>query len=149
MTDQPDTEHACTADVWRERTEPSRAVRETLDRVADKWTLIVISCLGPRELRFSELRREIPAISQRMLTVTLRGLERDGIVERHVRAIMPPHIGYSLTPLGGDLMHAVLPVMDWAREHQEQIDELRAAYDEHQAAIERGDEPRVPMTAAQ
>jgi DNA-binding HxlR family transcriptional regulator len=142
------SEEACDANVWRAATEPSRAVRETLDRIADKWTLIVISCLGPRELRFSELRREIPAISQRMLTVTLRGMERDGIADRHIRAVMPPHVSYSLTVLGRDLMMAVLPIMDWARDHQQEIDDVRTAYDEHQVATERGDEQRVPITAA-
>lgn len=139
-------EHACDPEVWRAATDTTGAVRQTLDRVADKWSMIVISCLGPRELRFSELRREIPAISQRMLTVTLRGLERDGIVARHVRAVMPPHVGYSLTPLGAGLVSSLLPVIDWTRKHQDEIEAARAAYDEQQAAIERGDLPRVPIT---
>lgn len=122
-------------------------VRGVLDRVADKWSLYVIKTLESGELRFSELRREIPGVSQRMLTVTLRGLERDGVVERHIRNVMPPHIGYSLTELGSSLLGAVSELLDWVRSELPRIEAAQASYDERQAAIERGEVPRVPMGA--
>lgn len=121
-------------------------VRSILDRVGDKWSLYVVITLVDGEMRFSELRRAIPAISQRMLTVTLRGLERDGIVAREIYAVMPPHIGYSLTPMGESLFGAVSNLMQWARTQVPDIEAAQARYDEAQAAIERGEAQRVPLT---
>lgn len=121
-------------------------VRMVLDRVSDKWTLYVVSMLADGELRFSELRRRIPAISQRMLTVTLRGLERDGLVERRIYAVMPPHIGYSLTPLGQRMRMAIGGFFDWARAEWPAIQEAQSAYDARQDAEQRGDVQRVPIT---
>ncbi len=77
-------------------------VRQILDRIADKWSLLAIALLEGRTLRFNELRREIDGISQRMLTVTLRQLERDGLVTRTVYPVVPPRVEYALTPLGAD-----------------------------------------------
>jgi DNA-binding HxlR family transcriptional regulator len=86
--------------------------REVLDRVGDKWSLLVISLLGERTRRFTELRRSIDGISQRMLTVTLRGLERDGLVTRTVHATVPPRVDYALTPMGRTLLDTVRSLDD-------------------------------------
>ncbi|MGW5416831.1 winged helix-turn-helix transcriptional regulator [Actinomadura geliboluensis] len=108
--------------------------REILDRVGDKWSLQVIALLGEGTKRFTELKREIEGISQRMLTVTLRGLERDGIVTRTVYPVVPPRVEYSLTPLGATLMDAAETLVMWAASHIDQIDSARADYDARTAA---------------
>ncbi|MEV4673957.1 MULTISPECIES: winged helix-turn-helix transcriptional regulator [Actinomadura] len=108
--------------------------REILDRVGDKWSLQVIALLGEGTKRFTELKREIEGISQRMLTVTLRGLERDGIVTRTVYPVVPPRVEYSLTPLGATLMDAAETLVMWAASHIDQIDSARADYDARAAA---------------
>jgi DNA-binding HxlR family transcriptional regulator len=104
-------------------------VREVLERVGDKWSLFVISCLGAGPKRFTVLKREVAGISQRMLTVTLRGLERDGIVLRTMYPVMPPRVDYELTPLGRTLLDAVGALMAWADAHLDEVDTSRAAYD--------------------
>ncbi|WP_240436736.1 winged helix-turn-helix transcriptional regulator [Streptomyces sporangiiformans] len=108
-------------------------VRQILDRVADKWSLLVIALLDSRRLRFTELRREIDGISQRMLTVTLRQLERDGLVQRTVHPVVPPRVEYELTPLGGTLHTTIRSLVTWTEEHQNEIAAARAAYDEREA----------------
>jgi DNA-binding HxlR family transcriptional regulator len=105
-------------------------VRIVLDLIGDKWSLLVVRSLSRGPLRFSELKRDIDGISQRMLTVTLRDLERDGILTRTVRAVMPPHVSYALTPLGTSLRAAAAPLLDWSVEHLPDIDAARAEYDE-------------------
>jgi DNA-binding HxlR family transcriptional regulator len=110
--------------------------REILDRVGDKWSLQVIALLGERTKRFTELRREIDGISQRMLTVTLRGLERDGIVTRTVYPVVPPRVEYSLTPMGATLMDAAGTLVAWAEDHLAQIDAARADYDARQIDVQ-------------
>lgn len=107
--------------------------RQILDRVGDKWSISVIYALGASTLRFTELRRAIDGISQRMLTATLRTLERDGLVERTVHPVVPPRVDYRLTPLGRTLSATVCSLMSWAVEHGEEIDEARAAYDQREA----------------
>ncbi|GAA3481057.1 helix-turn-helix domain-containing protein [Streptomyces yanii] len=109
-------------------------VRQILDRVADKWSLLVIALLDRRKLRFTQLRREIDGISQRMLTVTLRQLERDGLVERTVHAVVPPRVEYELTPLGGTLHTTIRALVTWTEEHQGEIAAARADYDAREAA---------------
>jgi DNA-binding HxlR family transcriptional regulator len=104
-------------------------VRQILDRVADKWSLLVIALLDRRTLRFSELRREIDGISQRMLTVTLRQLERDGLVRRTVYPVVPPRVEYALTPLGATLLGTIQSLVSWTEEHQDEIAAARAGYD--------------------
>ena len=104
-------------------------VRQILDRVADKWSLLVIALLDRRTLRFSELRREIDGISQRMLTVTLRQLERDGLVHRTVHPVVPPRVEYELTPLGASLHETVQALVTWTDAHQREIAAARTAYD--------------------
>ncbi|MDT0453895.1 winged helix-turn-helix transcriptional regulator [Streptomyces hesseae] len=104
-------------------------VRQILDRVADKWSLLVIALLDRRSLRFSELRREIDGISQRMLTVTLRQLERDGLVLRTVHPVVPPRVDYELTPLGVTLHDTIRALVVWTEEHQAEVAAARASYD--------------------
>jgi len=104
-------------------------VREVLDLVADKWSLHVVSALGDGPRRFTELRRSVDGISQRMLTVTLRGLERDGILTRTVVAAMPPNVTYELTDLGETLLDATAPLIAWSVSSLPTIETARARYD--------------------
>ena len=103
--------------------------REVLDIVGDKWSLLVVRTLRDGPLRFTELKRAIDGISQRMLTVTLRSLERDGILIRTVRTVMPPHVSYELTPMGKTLREAAAPLLEWSIVHLPHIDAARAEYD--------------------
>src|SRR5450432_46660 len=96
-------------------------VREILDRVGDKWSVLVIALLGEEGRRFSELRRSIEGISQRMLTLTLRQLERDGLVSRTVHATVPPRVDYALTPLGESVLEPLTALMGWAQQHGSDI----------------------------
>src|SRR5258706_8920757 len=89
-------------------------VRDVLDTVGDKWSVYVITVLDAGTMRFTELKRAIDGISQRMLTVTLRALERDGLVERTVHAVIPPRVEYRLTPLGASLLGVVGDLMRWS-----------------------------------
>ncbi|MGI5125750.1 winged helix-turn-helix transcriptional regulator [Pseudonocardia sp. CA-107938] len=109
-------------------------VRQILDRIADKWSLLVIALLESRSMRFTELRRAIDGVSQRMLTVTLRQLERDGLVRRTVHPVVPPRVDYALTPMGATLHRTVQALVVWTEEHQIQIAEARAAYDDRERA---------------
>ncbi|MDA0636453.1 helix-turn-helix domain-containing protein [Nonomuraea sp. MCN248] len=109
-------------------------VRQILDRIADKWSLLVISLLDKRSLRFTELRRAIDGISQRMLSRTLRHLERDGLVKRIVYPTVPPRVDYELTPMGATLHSTIHALVLWTEEHQNAIAAARAAYDERIAA---------------
>ena len=106
-----------------------RAVREVLDRIGDKWSLLVIVTLNDGLLRFTELQRHIPGISQRMLTLTLRGLERDGLVTRTVFPTVPPRVDYELTKLGRSLLEPVNELGRWARQNQPVIQEARQKFD--------------------
>jgi DNA-binding HxlR family transcriptional regulator len=107
--------------------------RDVLDRVGDKWSVMVIYMLGSGTRRFSELLRSIDGISQRMLTVTLRGLERDGLVTRTVHAVVPPRVDYDLTPMGQTLLSTIQSLMEWSHRHTAEIDASRAAYDRRSA----------------
>ena len=104
--------------------------REVLARVGDTWSVYVLHILGDaKKLRFNELRREVDGISQRMLTVTLRGLERDGLVVRTVHPEVPPRVEYSLTPLGATLRQLIRGLVDWSGAHLREVDTARAEYD--------------------
>src|SRR5438034_3254403 len=104
--------------------------RDVLARIGDKWSVYVIHVLGDAgTLRFNELRAEVDGISQRMLTVTLRGLERDGLVRRAVHPEVPPRVEYSLTPLGATLRQLVRGLVEWSGAHLREVDAARAAYD--------------------
>jgi DNA-binding HxlR family transcriptional regulator len=104
-------------------------LRAVLGMVGDKWSLLVVCSLKEEPRRFSELKRTIEGISQRMLTVTLRDLERDGILTRTVHNVMPPHVSYALTPMGSTLCEATLPLLEWSAEHLALIEAARAEYD--------------------
>lgn len=104
-------------------------VRSVLDRIGDKWAIYVVDRLGQGPRRFSELRRGIDGITARMLTVTLRGLERDGILTRTVHAAVPPRVDYELTPLGESLLDTIGQLVSWADAHIAEIEAAREDYD--------------------
>src|SRR6476659_2878049 len=106
-----------------------RAISEVLSRVGDKWTVLVISTLGGGTNRFGELRKALGSISKRMLTLTLRGLERDGLVKRTVFPTVPPRVDYELTRLGRSLLEPVNGMGLWARQNREHIEEARRRFD--------------------
>jgi DNA-binding HxlR family transcriptional regulator len=122
--------------------QPTEACRTrvVLDMVGGKWSLLVVRNLrlGPR--RFTELKHAIDGISQRMLTVTLRSLERDGILTRTVHNVMPPHVSYELTPMGRTLREATAPLLEWSIAHLAHIDAAHAEYDA------RADTPPTPTS---
>lgn len=103
--------------------------RDVLDRVGDKWSVYVIHSLGGGTKRFSELLREIDGISQRMLTVTLRGLERDGLLTRTVHAEVPPRVEYRLTEMGRTLLRTIGSLLAWSEKHTGAIQRARNSYD--------------------
>ncbi len=105
---------------------PTRVV---LDRLADKWTVLVIGQLAAGTMRFAELRRAVDSISQKMLTSTLRDLERDGLVKRQLYASVPPKVEYSLTALGGSLINKMQGLCLWAEEHIDQVLTARENFD--------------------
>jgi len=111
------------------QTEPCRRISEILSRIGDKWSLLVIRQLGNGPLRFSEIKRSLGSISQKMLTATLRGLERDGFVSRTVFPTVPPRVDYALTPLGCDLLVPVRQLGDWAMANAERIERSRRRFD--------------------
>src|SRR5690348_11765013 len=106
-----------------------RAISEVLSRVGDKWTVLVVETLGERPKRFNELRRALGSISQRMLTLTLRGLERDGLVTRTVFPTIPPRVEYELTKLGRSLLEPVSRLGLWARQNRAAIEAARRRFD--------------------
>lgn len=105
------------------------AVREVLDRVGDKWSVLIVRLLADGPKRFSELRRTIEGISQRMLTLTLKGLERDGLVTRTVFPTVPPRVEYELTDLGRTLRKPIQTLAKWAQDNRERIQLARYRYD--------------------
>jgi DNA-binding HxlR family transcriptional regulator len=112
------------------------AFREMLGRVGDKWSLLVIAMLEQRptqRARFSELKRSIPGISQRMLTATLRSLERDGLLSRHIYAEVPPRVEYELTPLGKRFMQPVRVLVAWLQMNWSAIRTARERFDRQSA----------------
>ncbi len=121
--------------------EDCRAVSEVLSRVGDKWTVLVVQTLGDGAKRFNELRRALGSISQRMLTLTLRGLERDGLVTRTVYPTIPPRVDYELTKLGRSLLQPVSELGLWARQNRASIQEARKRFDANGGATEAGPSP--------
>lgn len=104
-------------------------VRQILDRIADKWSLLVIALLAEKTMRFGELLREIDGISKKMLTVTLRNLERDGLIHREMFPEIPPRVEYRLTPLGGTLLGTIESLVSWVEQNQEQVAQARGSFD--------------------
>lgn len=108
--------------------------REIFDRIADKWALLIVKPLGNGTLRFTELRAAVPGISHKMLTQTLRGLERDGILNRYAHATVPPRVDYTLTDLGHDLRSTVHKLCAWTRNNTTRIQTARHQFDQTRAA---------------
>lgn len=110
-------------------TEPCRRVSQLLSRIGDKWSVLVVMLLGEQPRRFNELRREIGGVSQKMLSSTLRNLERDGFVSRTVHPTVPPRVDYALTDLGRELLEPVSALGQWAMANTERIDAARDRFD--------------------
>lgn len=108
--------------------------RQVLDRIAEKWSALVIQVLAGGTRRYSDLHRRIGGVSQKMLTQTLRGLERDGLVDRRIYPVVPPRVEYSLTPLGRTLIGPLAAVCRWAETHFPAIQAARARSDRHARA---------------
>jgi DNA-binding HxlR family transcriptional regulator len=113
-----------------------RTISTLLSRIGDKWTVLVVQTLGDGPKRFNELRREIPSVSQRMLTLTLRNLERDGLVSRAVTPSIPPRVDYALTELGQSLQKPICGLATWALDHVEDIHAAQSDYDSAQDAAQ-------------
>ena len=109
--------------------ENCQAVSQVLSRVGDKWSVLVVSILGKGPMRFNELKRTVDGVSQRMLTLTLRALERDGLVTRTVFPSVPPRVDYELTALGRSLLQPVSALAAWAIDHRGDIDTARRKFD--------------------
>ena len=107
-----------------------RVISGLLQRIGDKWTVLVVTTLSKGSKRFNELRREIPSVSQRMLTLTLRNLERDGLVSRTVTPSIPPRVDYALTELGRSLYEPLRGIEQWALDH---VADIHAAHDRFDA----------------
>jgi DNA-binding HxlR family transcriptional regulator len=103
--------------------------RLLLDRIADKWTVLLLTTLSAGPMRFNALKRRVEGVSQKMLSQTLRQLERDGLVSRSVEATVPISVTYAITPLGATLVAALQPVVDWAESRMTFVAEARAAFD--------------------
>jgi DNA-binding HxlR family transcriptional regulator len=109
-----------------------RTISTLLSRIGDKWTVLVVQTLGEGPKRFNELRREIPSVSQRMLTLTLRNLERDGLVNRTVTPSIPPRVDYELTELGQSLQKPICGLATWATDNVEAIHSAQTRFDAEQ-----------------
>jgi DNA-binding HxlR family transcriptional regulator len=120
--------------------DPANPVCQTisglLQRIGDKWSLLVVQMLADGSMRFNELRRAIPSVSQRMLTLTLRNLERDGLVNRTVTPSIPPRVDYELTKLGRSLQKPICGLINWSVEHAGQIHVAQDRYDRVQSSSE-------------
>lgn len=126
---EPRSSAPARADVIDIESQDCRAVSAILSRIGDKWSVLVIMRLGEGPRRFNEIKRMIGGISQRMLTLTLRNLERDGLVSRKVTPSIPPRVDYSLTSLGCDLLIPVAALGEWAIQHQACIEAARTQFD--------------------
>ncbi|MFI9345015.1 winged helix-turn-helix transcriptional regulator [Streptomyces sp. NPDC052773] len=128
-------------DVELENVGEPCAVREVLDRISGKWSIQIILAAAEKPVRFTELERSIPGISRRMLTLTLRSLERDGLLVRTVYPTVPAKVVYSVTDSARELHDAFLTLMDWAERNRAAISASRAAYDAAQVAEQDQGEP--------
>jgi DNA-binding HxlR family transcriptional regulator len=133
-----------------ENTPASSRAREVLERIGDKWSVCVIHSLGEaKTLRFNALRARLTGISQRMLTVTLRGLERDGLVARRVYPEVPPRVEYSLTPLGATLRQLIGGLVSWSAEHLADVEAARCQYDKQYAKSQKASTSNRRSTSVQ
>lgn len=127
-TDVTVADAATAGDDWP-HTGNCAAMKVVLARIGDKWAVLVVRLLGAGPLRFNELKHRIGLVSQRMLTLTLRGLERDGLVSRTVFPTVPPRVDYALTPLGRSLLGPIRALSDWAYSHHAEIVAAREKFD--------------------
>ena len=133
----------------KHETENCRAVSDVLSRIGDKWTVYVVGLLSNGPMRFNEIRRAVGSISQRMLTLTLRGLERDGLVTRTVFPTIPPRVDYELTELGRTLICILHPLSEWAVANRQTVEASRAKFDAQasggaQSAVKASLKRRLP-----
>ncbi|WP_435121905.1 winged helix-turn-helix transcriptional regulator [Amycolatopsis thermoflava] len=112
------------------RGDGGRAIRRILDRIGNKWSLLVVATLDDQRMRFTELQQRIPGVSQRMLSLTLRNLERDGLVSRTAYAEVPPRVEYALTDVGRTLIEPAVRLAEWAVEHDPDNERSQRAFDE-------------------
>jgi DNA-binding HxlR family transcriptional regulator len=125
----------------KEKARVCTAMADILNRIGDKWSVMIVGYLTRKTMRFNELRHSIGGISQRMLTLTLRNLERDGLVTRTVYPEIPPRVEYQLTDLGRTLTEPLDALWQWAAEHQDEVREARARYDGEHAEPSRPHPP--------
>ena len=116
--------------------EHGETIRQIIERAGNKWAVLVVSSLQSGHLRYTDLLRSIPGISQRMLTHTLRQLQRDGLITRTPHAEVPPRVEYALTDLGATLLNAITILIDWAGNHHDEIQENRSRFDNAGATSE-------------
>lgn len=142
MADEPvSPNHSVAADTrtaFDTLLQECRAISDLVSRLGDKWSVHVLLLLGDGPTRFGVLRARIGGVSQRMLTITLRGLERDGLVTRVVFPVVPLKVEYALTPLACSLIEALSPLRFWVVEHHERVMASRAKYDERVGTAEGG-----------
>lgn len=112
--------------------------RQLLDRIADKWSVLILTTLGDEEMRFNALKRRISGISQKMLSQTLRSLERDGLVQRQVFATIPVTVSYAITPLGAELLDALRAMIDWAQKRIPQVAAAQSEFDSRMTQAAEG-----------
>jgi DNA-binding HxlR family transcriptional regulator len=118
-----------------------RPIAHILSRVGDKWTILLLNVLGDNTMRFKDLHRAVPGISQRMLTVTVRNLERDGLVVRTIYPTIPPKVEYALSDRGRSLRCALVPIADWVTENRDGIEESQKQFDNSLNGNSQGPEP--------
>ena len=118
-----------------------RPIAHILSRVGDKWTILLLNVLGDNTMRFKDLHRAVPGISQRMLTVTLRNLERDGLVGRTIYPTIPPKVEYALSDRGRSLRCAIVPIAEWVTKHRDGIEESQQQFDDSLNGNSQSPEP--------
>jgi DNA-binding HxlR family transcriptional regulator len=123
------------------------AVNDILSTIGDKWTVLIVVTLSKGPMRFNEIRRAVGGISQRMLTLTLRGLERDGFATRTVFPTVPPRVDYALTELGKTLIEPLAAIGTWAIAHREEVADARANFDSAKASIPQSSQPLIRIAA--
>ena len=123
------------------------AVNDILSTIGDKWTVLIVVTLSKGPMRFNEIRRAVDGISQRMLTLTLRGLERDGFATRTVFPTVPPRVDYALTELGKTLIAPLEQIARWAIAHQDEVADARANFDTAKASLPQNSQPLIRIAA--
>jgi DNA-binding HxlR family transcriptional regulator len=123
------------------------AVNDILSTIGDKWTVLIVMTLSKGPMRFNEIRRAVDGISQRMLTLTLRGLERDGFATRTVFPTVPPRVDYALTELGKTLIQPLTAIGTWAIAHRDEVADARANFDDAKTSLPQNSQPLIRIAA--